>query len=293
MGFFLDRAVLAVDGGGTRCHLAVESAGERIVAEAGPANVSTDADGAAQAILEGLERLAALVGATPERLAALPAYLGLAGVIGPRDAEAIRARLPFRGALIEDDRRAALEGALGPDGAGALVHCGTGSFLGHRSDGGTRLAGGRGHRLGDEASATWIAGRALAATLDAADGLIPASDLTRHLAHRLGGARGIVGFSRTARHEDWGGLAPTITAAAEARDPTARRIMKTGAAHIAERLRALGWRPGEALCLTGGVGPDYLRYLPAPMRASIAEPAGAPIDGALALARTHAGVGPS
>lgn len=290
MGLTLDRAVLAVDGGGSRCRLAVEAEGARHLVEVGPANVSSDVVAAARTILEGLRQLAARTGTQPGRLARLPAFLGLAGVIGPEDAEAIRARLPFRGALIEDDRRAALEGALGPGGAGALAHCGTGSFLGYRGEGGTRLAGGWGHRLGDEASATWLARQALSATLDAADGLVPASDLTRQLSEVLGGVRGIVGFSLTARPEAWGALAPHVTAAAEARDPTARRIMKDGAAYLARTLGALGWRQREPVCLTGGVGPEFARFLPAPLRAALAEPAGEPIDGALALARAHAGV---
>ena len=219
MGLSLDNAVLAVDGGGSRCRLALDTSGERHMVALGPANVSTDAEGAARTILEGLRQLAARAGTDVGRLAGLPAYLGLAGVIAPEDAETIRARLPFRGAVIEDDRRAALEGALGPSGDGALVHCGTGSFLGYRSAGHTRLAGGWGHRLGDEGSATWLTRRALQATLDVADGLLPATDLTEDLAARLGGPRGIVRFSITATPEAWGALAPDVTSAADDRDP--------------------------------------------------------------------------
>jgi len=233
MGLSLDNAVLAVDGGGSRCRLALDTSGERHMVALGPANVSTDAEGAARTILEGLRQLAARAGTDVGRLAGLPAYLGLAGVIAPEDAETIRARLPFRGAVIEDDRRAALEGALGPSGDGALVHCGTGSFLGYRSAGHTRLAGGWGHRLGDEGSATWLTRRALQATLDVADGLLPATDLTEDLAARLGGPRGIVRFSITATPEAWGALAPDVTSAADDRDPVARRILKEGAAYLA------------------------------------------------------------
>jgi glucosamine kinase len=289
MSLSLDTAVLAVDGGGSRCRLALETADERHMVALGPANVSTDAEGAARTILEGLRQLAARASTDVSRLAALPAYLGLAGVVAPEDAEAIRTRLPFRGAVIEDDRRAALEGALGRTGDGALAHCGTGSFVGYRSGGQTRLAGGWGHRLGDEGSATWLARRALQATLDVADGLLPATDLTEELAARLGGPRGIVRFSITAAPDAWGALAPGITSAADDRDPVARRILKEGAAYLAQTLKTLGWRQRERICLTGGVGPVYARYLPAPLREAVAEPAGDPIDGALALARALAG----
>ncbi len=43
-----------------------------------------------------------------------------------------------------------------------------------------------------------------------------------------------------------------------------------------------------ALCLTGGIGPQYLSYLPEDMRASVATPEADPLDGALQLARDFA-----
>lgn len=285
----LQNAVLAVDGGGSSSRMAVESAGRTIVVEAGPANVSTDVKAAARTLDEALDRLAARASVPREALVCLPAYLGLAGVVGPEDAEAIRALLPFHGARIEDDRHAAVEGALGPVKDGALAHCGTGSFFGHRADGDTRLAGGWGHRLGDEGSATWLARCALNAALAAHDGLLPPSGLTQRLTRQFGSARGIVGFSLEARPAEWGALAPAITEAAGERDPVARRIMKDGAARIAATLKAMGWRPGERLCLTGSVGPHYAHYLPAAFRDAVSDPEGTPIDGALALARAGLG----
>ena len=51
-------AVLAVDGGGTNCRLALEAAGERHVLMLGPANVSTDMGLAAATIRDGLLRMA-------------------------------------------------------------------------------------------------------------------------------------------------------------------------------------------------------------------------------------------
>ena len=284
MGVPLDRAVLAVDGGGTRCRMALEAPGYRFVAEAGPTNVTTDRDGAVQEIRSALSALAEASGESIDDLIRVPAYLGLSGILVAEDIEALRPLLPFAGARIDDDRPAALAGALGPVGSGAIAHCGTGSFLGHRSEGESRFAGGWGHRLGDEASATWLAREALAATLASIDGIGPLTGLTRGLSDRLGGDRGIVDFAESASPEVLGALAPEVTAAAEGGDPVARRIMKAGASSIARTVEAIGWRPGERLCLTGGVGPYYTRYLPAAVRDCLALPLGDPLDGALALA---------
>ena len=288
MELSFENAVLAVDSGGSRCRVAVSDGQNRILVETGPANVSTNLEEAAQRITEGLDALAARIGVPADRLAARPAYLALAGVLGPEDAEAIRPLLPFRGAKIEDDRRAAIAGALGATEQGAVVHCGTGSFFGVRTADRTRLVGGWGHRLGDEASAYWLVRKALGATLEAEDGLLPGTALTRRLRDRLGGPRAIVGFSQRADPKSFGALAPEITTAAEDGDPLARRIMKEGATHIQRTLKAVGWRCGDRLCLTGGVGPHYARYLPSAARDGLAAPEGAPIDGALAFARSMA-----
>ncbi|PCH66038.1 MAG: ATPase, partial [Rhodobacteraceae bacterium] len=64
----------------------------------------------------------------------------------------------------------------------------------------------------------------------------------------------------------------------------AQELMQSGADYIAKALRALGWKPGEVLCLTGGVGPQYQAYLPTEMATCVTAPLGSGLDGALALA---------
>src|SRR6056297_3191631 len=106
-------AIIAVDGGGTHCRMAYRDARTTLVVETGPANVSTDFDGSAREISDGFHRLAGQVGLTPEVLARLPAFVGLAGMTGPEIAGRLARALPFATARIEDDRPAAVRGVLG------------------------------------------------------------------------------------------------------------------------------------------------------------------------------------
>ncbi len=282
-----DPPVLAIDGGGTRCRIALKQGGAVTVVETGPANVSTDFDGALAEIETGLTQLCARTGQSRDRLAALPAFVGLAGVTGPEIAARLRAALPFARVRIEDDRPAALAGALG-ERHGVIAHCGTGSFLAARIGGQMRFAGGWGSVLGDEASAQWAGRRALTLTLDRVDDRLAPSPLSETLLARFGGAPGIVRFAATARPETLGALAPEVTAAAAAGDAIACRVMREGAAYIARGLSDLGWRPGLTLCLTGGIGPHYAGWLPGDMRPYIAPAEAEPLCGALALARAEA-----
>lgn len=284
-----DPWVVAVDGGGTRCRIACQWDGQVVSVETGAANVSTDFDGGIAAVLDGVEALRAKTG---HDLTACPAFVGLAGVISPQIARRVADALPFRQARVEEDRLAAVRGALG-EGDGALAHCGTGSFFAMQRAGNAVFVGGWGPVLGDEASAQWVGRTALAATLASVDGLRAASDLTAGFLARLGGAPGVVAYAGDADGEAFGALAPAVTSAAEAGDPVALDVMGRAAADIARALRHLGWTPGMALCLTGGIGPVYAPYLPADMRAAVAAPKGTPLEGALALASDFArGVAP-
>lgn len=283
--------VIAVDGGGTRSRLALcLSGGARFEAEAGAANVSSDFDGALAQLRAGLTELAGAAGIAPDDLNGLPAYLGLAGVTGPALAQRVAAELPLRAVRIEDDRPAALTGALG-SGDGAIAHCGTGSFYALRRTGHIRLAGGWGARLGDEASAQWAGRRALAACLRAADGRAGPTVMARQITRAIGGTEAIVAFAASATPAQMGALAPIVTAAAQAGDCAAHAILTAGAEDIAASLTAMGWQEDMTLCLTGGIGPAYAGFLPEAMRRALRPPRGAPLEGAIALAWELAGGG--
>lgn len=287
----LDTAVLAIDGGGTRCRLACATTGQVFHVETGPANAYSDFDGAVASINKGLSHLADQMDVEVSQLATLPAYVGLAGVSSIDIAQRLRHALPFRPIRIEDDRPAALRGALG-HGDGAIIHCGTGTFFAFQHAGRMRLAGGWGAILGDKASAKWIGWSALSAALRVEDGTLPPSALATSLILEMGGVENLLTFASTARPAEFGAVAPRVTLAATQGDTLAISIMREGAEHIRQSIEALGWSPDSALCLTGGVAPHYKDYLPDSFLPAIRLPMGEPIDGALSMAeevRDHAG----
>ncbi len=216
--------ILAIDGGGTRCRIALQAGQDTTVVETGSANVSTDFDRTVTEISTALEALSTRVDMPPlSQLAAIPAYVGLAGLTGEAIAQRLTRALPFDRARVEDDRPpAALRGALGTQD-GFVAHCGTGSFIASQLDGQRRIVGGWGGPvLGDPASAQWVGRHALSYTLDAADGLAETTDMARHFLSTLGGTAGIVAFATTARPTDFGALAPpVVTSHANAGDALA------------------------------------------------------------------------
>lgn len=277
-------AVLAVDGGGTRSRFALVVGPARFAKELGPANASTDFDGAARCVAEGIAALAKQAGTPVEALYPVPAFVGLAGLFGDKTQQKFSEKLPLTRVHYDDDRRAAVRGALGP-GDGFVAHAGTGSFFARQRDGAMTFSGGWGSILGDEASAYWLGRRALAAVLRHVDGRVPCPGLAQEVLGALRDAEGIVAFARGATPEDVAAFAQTVTALARAGDPMGRKLVLDGAASIAQDLDRLGWQTGQAICLTGGLAPQYAPFLPAPKRAALTPPQARPIDGALALAQ--------
>ncbi len=277
-------AVLAVDGGGTRCRVACEVNGVMHCVETGSANVSTNFDAALAQIRAGLEALSRRACVEVADLRDWPAFIGLAGVTDAVIAGRLRDALGLTCARIEDDRPAAVRGALGAQD-GLIAHCGTGSFLAVQVEGAMRFAGGWGAVLGDEASAQWVGRRALSEALCAYDGTQVQTGLTQKLLADLNGPAGIVAFAGAATPAQFGALAPAVTSAAQAGDSVAAQILQAGAGYIAETAKRLGWQSGRAICLTGGIAGHYAAYLPKAMQSAIRAPQGEPLAGALAMAK--------
>lgn len=282
------RYTIGVDGGGTSCRVALvnSATGARVERQGGPANVS-NFDGAVDRIIDVLRGVMSDAGVGVAELGTASAHLGLAGVTGPVMAERVRkaifAALPFGRISVTGDNVTMITGALGArDGAVAAI--GTGSFVGLKRQGQVTTVGGRGFLLGDQAAGGWLGKRLLEELMLACDGLRPHSDLSRTVLARFGGVAEVIAFAVAARPADIAALAPEVIAAARAGDPLAKSLMDEGVDYIAAALRALSWREGEVLCLTGGLGPAYADVLPPGLRASLSKPVGSALDGALALA---------
>lgn len=277
--------ILAIDGGGTSCRGRLFVAGGAMVeAVEGPANVFSDFEAALGRILKLIGALFDKAGLGPGASAETVAHLGLAGVIDAAGADAVAARLPFARSEVTSDQPTMIVGALGGrDGAVAAI--GTGSFVGAQNGGAVRVLGGWGLAIGDQASGAWLGRELLKHVILAGDGIEEAAPVATRMLDRLGGVAGVTRFSLGARPADYGRFAPEVVVAAEDGDPLAARLMVTGADYIATALRTLGWSAGERLCLSGGLGPAYARWLPAEITAGLAAPDGTALDGATILAR--------
>lgn len=285
---------IGVDGGGTGCRAALSRAGGagRVEAAGGPSNVTSDFDGALatiRSLIDGLlERAGTQAASGPASV-----HLGLAGVTGAamaaRVEAALSAALPGHRVRATGDQVTMLAGALGPRGDGCVVGIGTGSFVARRAGQQVRSLGGRGLILGDQASGAWFGLRLLQDVTLMLDGLAPPTPLSRTVAERYGGepAR-LIAFARGASPADFATFAPELIAAGRADDPLALRLLHEGCAYIAAGLAALGWRPGETVCLTGGLGPALEPWLAPDIRAALAPPRGTALDGALMLAQAEA-----
>lgn len=283
-----DFDILGVDGGGTACRMAAIVQGHRFEIRTGSANVSSDFEAAIATLDQGLQALADQAGLPIADLRALPAHLGLAGVMDQSIGQRVATALSLKHAQIHDDRAAALCGALGGK-SGAIAGIGTGSFLARQSETGVQFVGGYGLSLGDEASGAWLGRALLRRCLHVLDGLAPTSPVVAEtLAQFDHTAAQIVAFAGRATPADYGQFAPAITGAARQQDPFARDLMAQGAHYITNGLTAMGWAIDEPLCLTGGVGSHYAPYLPDALRARLMTAIGTNLDGALTLAAQQA-----
>ncbi len=281
--------VIAVDGGGSHCRLALHTPSREIQVQVGSANVSTDFTAALAQLTSGLNQLAQTADVPFSELINIPAYLGLAGVTGPAMAQRVAQALPLTAVKVEEDRAAALRGALGTSD-GYIAHCGTGSFLASQLGQTMRFIGGWGPVLGDPASAHWVGRQALSRTLQTVDGLRAPSGLSQEMLNQFGDAAQIVAWAATARQHEIAALAQDVTEHAAQSDPLARQIVQDAASLLARDLYAMGWHTDLALCLTGGLGPCYASYLPPDMRAALCAAKDTPLTGAIALAHDFAQV---
>lgn len=286
MSSVTDIKAIAVDGGGTRCRIACVTLNGVSTVVVGAANAFSDFAGTVRVINEGLEELAQQLKLPVTELAAAPAYLGLAGVVDRDIAARLKQALPFSRVKIEDDRPSALRAALGA-GDGIVAHCGTGSFFAAQNNKVMRFVGGWGPVLDDIASARWMGCKALSMSLYADDGLINHSPLTQHLLSSYKSTGEIVEIAARSTSSELGQLAQVVTEYEQQQDENAQHILQTGAALIADTVTKLGWK-GEAICLTGGVGPLYQPYLPGHMQSCVSKAYGVPLDGAIELAHEFA-----
>ena len=271
---------LGIDGGGTGCRAAVADAAGLILGRgaAGPANIASDASGAAGNILVAAQAAIAAAGGGQ----VVAAGLGLAGANAAGAADRLRDALPFRRMLVVTDGITAVKGALGA-GDGVVAALGTGSVFAVQRGGVIRQIGGRGLVLGDEGSGAWIGRAVLAAALRALDGFGEVTPLLAALVDEMGGPDGVVAFSLRARPADFAALAPRVV---ESGDPAAQAVMARAEADVAEAVDLLRGKDDLPVVFLGGLGTVFAKRMAErfPIQAAL----GTALDGALMLAREAA-----
>lgn len=238
-----DALYLGIDGGGTATRAVVVDASGGVCGRgtAGGANQEViGLDAAVEAVRTAAHAALAEAGAASPVSAA---WIGLAGVDTPADAQGFRPSLaPLAGDLRITNDAELLLGAL-PHGAGLALIAGTGSVvLGRNARGRTARAGGWGHIFGDEGSGYALGVAALRSVARAADGRGEPTTLTPAVFRALDVAAPSAIIARV--HQNWdkptiARLASLVVATAEAGDGVARALLWQAASDLAEQAHAV------------------------------------------------------
>ncbi len=294
-------AYLGIEGGGTRTTVRLEQEDGAVLAEftGGPAVLSLMSDRELQ------WHLREIAGRLPQAPVAIG--IGLAGARTAADAERLRRAAsrvwPGLPCAATNDLETAL--AAAPERrtptTRVLVLSGTGSCcFGRAADGRTAKVGGRGHLIGDRASACDIALRALRAVLADLDhqGRMGALGSALLNALMFNEPEQLIPWSLQASKTEIGRLAVTVFALAARGDQLARRVLAEAAAMLAEDAAACAGQLAEAgdpveFIFNGGVllkNASFLRAVTRRLRAAFPEARMTPLTepsvrGAVALAR--------
>ena len=241
------RAVVGVDGGGSKTQAVVLGADLTILGEglAGPSNpLRVGIANAAAAIREAVDQ--ACEGAQLRRTDLIAAEIGLAGArrkeLSARMREALLG-LGIGEIVVVGDADIALYGATEGE-PGLIVIAGTGSICcGIDARGKTICAGGWGPIAGDEGGGAWIARRALRAIAQAVDGRGPATSLTGaacsyfHVSDPNDLSTAI--YAPTITNERLAGFGKYVIVAARGKDRIAREILAEGGRELGSAAAAV------------------------------------------------------
>jgi N-acetylglucosamine kinase-like BadF-type ATPase len=235
------RAVVGVDGGGTKTEAVILDARDQILGQgvAGPSNpLRIGITNAAAAVREAIDKACAAAHVRREDIVA--AQIGLAGArryeLSLRMREAL-GNLGISDVEVGGDADIALAGVTANGGPGVVVIAGTGSVCCGVNARGKRVwAGGWGPIAGDEGGGAWIARRALRAIAHASDGRGPKTTLMSaacnyfHVTTPDDLSTAI--YAPTITNERLAGFGKNVVEAAKAKDAVAREILVEGAQEL-------------------------------------------------------------
>lgn len=281
--------LIAVDGGGTGCRVAVGTATKGVLGEGkgGPANINNSFEGTIGSIIDAVGHALAQAGLEDADLALSTAHVGIAGA----DTAAIRDRavaaLPFGKCTVTGDRDTSVVGVLGAQD-GFVIALGTGTIIARQQGGVISTVNGWGFNTSDHGSGAWLGHRLITRVLLSEDGMETVTPLCTEISAQLSGLSGLVAFSQSAKPAEYARFARGIFSAAKDGDALALDLLREGAAFLERGLVALGFEDGDMLSLSGGVGPHYQPYLSERFTRNVVPAKGSALDGAFLLARLAA-----
>lgn len=288
----MPRYYLGVDGGGTNCRVRLADENLNTLAEVrnGRSNLQID-DGnpAYQAISMGTQEVFAKAGIDAAQMANTYACFGMAGarLISARDEFAARP-WPFAAVKVYDDIDIAHAGALG-GGDGAVIIVGTGSAGLAIVDGQRFQVGGWGFPVGDQMSGAILGRELVRITVEAEDGLVPGSDLTKAVVAQMGDNDAIMdwSFKDERNPADYGALMPMFIDYFEKGDPIARQLMDLQFSYIDAYANWFKARNAKVMAIVGGFGQRLFPLLQQRYGDFVALPLYEPLHGAVILAKQN------
>ena len=309
----MTRYYLGVDGGGTNCRVRLADENLQTLAEVknGRSNLQIDAgDPAFKAISDGTRDVFAAAGVDFAETANTYACFGMAG--GRMDtarAEFAARPWPFAGVKVYDDIDIAHAGALG-GGEGGVIIVGTGSAAMSIVDGKRHQAGGWGFPTGDQMSGAILGRELMRYSVEAEDGLVEGSPLTKAVIRQLGGDNQAVmawafatGLDLTILSSDgsegcddaligrapaeFGKLMPLVIEYLEKGDPVAQKMLDIELGYIDTYANWFKRHGAKVMAVVGGFGQRLFPILQERYGDFVALPQYEPLHGAVILAKQN------
>ena len=309
----MTRYYLGVDGGGTNCRVRLADENLKTLAEVknGRSNLQID-DGepAFKAISDGTRDVFKAAGLDYAETANTSACFGMAGGRMDSARAAFAARpWPFAGVKVYDDIDIAHAGAL-DGGEGGVIIVGTGSAAMSIVSGKRHQAGGWGFPIGDQMSGAILGRELMRYSVEAEDGLVEASPLTRAVIAQLGGNNQAVmawafatGLNLTILSSDgsegcddaligrapaeFGKLMPLFIDYLEKGDPVARKMLDIQLGYIDTYVNWFKGHGAGVMAIVGGLGQRLFPTLTQHYGDFVALPKYEPLHGAVILARQN------
>lgn len=306
------RYYLGVDGGGTNCRVRLADEQLNTLAEVknGRSNLQIDeGEPAYRAIIDGTRDVFKAAGIDYAETANTHACFGMAGGRMDSARAAFAARpWPFAGVKVFDDIDIAHAGALA-GGEGGVIIVGTGSAAMSIVAGKRHQAGGWGFHIGDQMSGAIVGRELVRYAVEAEDGLVQPSPLTKAVVAQLGGDNQAVmtwsfatamDLSLTSRDgaagddaligrapAEYGKLMPLFIQHFEQGDPVAIKMMDIELGYIDTYVRWFKAHNAQVLAVVGGFGERLFPILQQRYGDFIALPKHEPLHGAVILAKQN------